>query len=235
MTVILPLIILIIIILLVTITAKKSTTIQWKYINRTGITWIIGIYVTLLVASVILFYSLPKEKFADVRTVSQEKIWAAERGYISFYDSAQKGAIHELEGVTRNGEWEFSYTDEKLQLIKGDTVTSIEVFAERKDTNDNKIEVSSYATDLMIEGVVIKDSLKPPGVELSGNNLRIIQPKITELKYAMFDKEFTISQFTSEPNKSVRYGGNAVMGNQILYLRIPKDLEVLGDIQFVNE
>jgi hypothetical protein len=62
--------------------------------------------------------------------------------------------------------------------------------------------------------------------------LSVKNPTQSEVKLAKFSKEFTITQFTGrkwmeEPHHT--------WGGSILYLRVPMDIKINGNIQFVGE
>ncbi|MBM6617415.1 hypothetical protein [Bacillus suaedaesalsae] len=223
-----------ILILIVSFMIKGS--VRWKFMNIRGTRWIVLIYGALLLVSTILFYILPNENNnKQNRTLSEKELQEISSSSIKAFEAATKGEIDNTKGVYRNGEWEFDFTGEKLVLTKGDAISSF-VVVEKKEINDGKVEVVSYATDLIIENVVLKEKLNPPGVELSGENLRIIMPEMQELNYSMFDKEFTITQFKPDRSREESYEGHMYMGNEILYVRIPKDVFMSGsDFQFVEK
>lgn len=221
----------IVILLFIVFMIKKS--IRWKFMNVRGTRWLLAIYASILLVSVIIFYSLPTENFQK-RMLTEKEVQEIANDSIHAFEAATKGEIDNTKGVYRNGEWEFDFSGEKLTLVKGDAISSF-VVVEKKDINDGKIEVVSYASDLVIENVVLKEKLNPPGIELSGENLRLIMPEMQELHYSMFDKEFTITQFKPGRSREELYEGNMYMGNEILYVRIPKDVFMSGDFQFVEK
>ncbi|KAA0550377.1 hypothetical protein FZW96_03295 [Bacillus sp. BGMRC 2118] len=224
------------IILLLFIVFMIKTGVRWKFINVRGSRWIIVGYGTILAISTIIFIILPHDSDKEYRRLSDKEMEQINNyDYtLDVLDSAKKGKIENTKGVYRNKKWEFDFTGEKLSLVKGDGIGTL-VVVEKKDKNDGKVEVSSYASELIIENVASQEKLNPPGVELNGENLRIIMPEMQELNYSMINKEFTITQFKQK--KSINdYQGSMTMAHEILYIRIPKDVIISGsDFEFVEK
>ena len=56
-----------------------------------------------------------------------------------------------------------------------------------------------------------------------------------DIHVGKFAKEFTISQFTSRNGIDLFSDVNRIRGENVLYIRVPKNVEVEGEVQFVTE
>jgi hypothetical protein len=83
----------------------------------------------------------------------------------------------------------------------------------------------------------IAELANPPGLTLTGDSLTIKNSKASNLAFTQFSNPFSVSQFTGEASL-FDHDTDITHGQSILYLRIPKDLELHDqsnqDIQFVE-
>jgi hypothetical protein len=108
---------------------------------------------------------------------------------------------------------------------------------ERKNTNDDKIEAVAYRTRSSMNDMDISKLINPIRVKLVGNLLTLQAPKQAKLKLSMFNNVFAVTQFSSEASL-FKHHSSFYDGQSILYMRIPKDLELINksdlNIQFVK-
>lgn len=88
----------------------------------------------------------------------------------------------------------------------------------------SQIDVVRYSTNYIFGGFDYTDEIKPPIVELAGNQLTIAEPPQVQLRVASFNKEFTITQFTDEVNFYKHYN---ISGIEALVIRVPANVEVV--------
>lgn len=84
-----------------------------------------------------------------------------------------------------------------------------------------------YSSGLLIDGYDFSDKLIPYRLELVDNTLNLRSPGQQKINISIMNDPFPVRQFTSESNFSRSFSG----GDQIIYLRIPKSLEVVNEEQ----
>ena len=100
----------------------------------------------------------------------------------------------------------------------------ISIFVERQINDDAAIEAFTYHTGLMIGGIDFSDELIPLKLELEDNRLNII-PIAQNIRLSIMGDSFPIRQFTGES----LFDHSFSTGDQLIYLKIPKDLKLIAD------
>lgn len=164
---------------------------------------------------------------------SQEEITKAEQVYKVIFstETPDKGKLDNLESVYKKGELNYQYSENELEIAplkEGMGISNI--FVERKETNDNKIQVFFYTTPTILKNYDVTEAMNPPRVYFTGKRLNIIAPEKAEIHVARFTKEFTLVQFSDE-KWIFDHQQNDLMGINIIYLQIPKNLKILNDEQ----
>lgn len=84
----------------------------------------------------------------------------------------------------------------------------------------------------------LSDEVKPLEIKWSQDTLTIMKPEFIDLNFAMFKKEFPITQFVEEDGLDPHSSGG-FMRHPILYLKVPKDLEIVdqtnGYVDFIEK
>ena len=106
--------------------------------------------------------------------------------------------------------------------------------AERKDRADGMVEIVNYATRTIIEGFDFSGRVRPHQVALHGNVLQVTGPQRLEVVLGMFSREFAAAQILGKDTAMLDGArsthNRTVPGSQLLYLRIPADVELQADI-----
>jgi len=198
-------------------------------VNNKKLQWILGIYLAILLLSAAAVYMIPKESFFAQDILTSEKIAKAQLAAGNLYEAAIEGKLDQVEGVSVNGQWNFDYTGNELKIIETDH--NLTIIAQRKEADDNKIEVSSYMPLTILEGIDFTGRIEPPKVMLVGNELIIKTMDLYQVEFVKFDRDFTVAQFWGNGAEQGRQGHQIshVAGNPLLYLRIPKGLQIDSD------
>ena len=194
--------------------------------------WLTGAYILILLGALVLFFLAPNGK-STFQEMSQEEINKADQVFNEIFntETPDKEKLDNLEGVYKKGELIFQYSENELEIApikKGMGIYNI--FVERKETNDNTIQVLFYTTQTIINKYDVTEAMNPPRIYFTGKRLNIIAPEKTEIHVAMFNKEFTMVQFSDE--KWFYYPHQRdIMGNDLIYIQIPKNVQILNDEQ----
>lgn len=150
-------------------------------------------------------------------------------------NALSKDKLNQMEGVYIKGKWNFTYNKNKLEIASSDSQNSgVWIFVERKDTNDNKVEAVYYTTKTIIDRIDLTDKINSPKLALEGDRLNIIKAEPYEIKLIKYQKEFTVTQFSLEKDMESQEKPSNVMGSRIIYLKIPKDIQLIFDSNKVN-
>ncbi|MBZ5750787.1 hypothetical protein [Metabacillus rhizolycopersici] len=213
---------------------KRGTLLQ-----KLNLKLVLGVYGALLLVAVVLFYLLPIEESLNKVVENQEELAKAERAGHLLINAASEGKQIEkenIDGVLIKKQWDFPYEGKQLEITQVDEqYSSAFILVERKDVEDNQVEVTQYYTRTIIENIELTDDIVPFTIELEEERLTISDTNMIDIHVGKFAKEFTISQFTSRNGIDLFSDVNRIGGENVLYIRVPKNVEVEGAVQFVTE
>lgn len=229
--------IVVVVLLFVSLLILKKVIYSINHLDGKRIKGVFGGYTAILFIALIVFYMLPSENFIYKEKDSQKNIDNENQVVQDFYDALQKGKVDKVKGVYKNGQWNFNLSENKLTIAtSGGEPFALSIYVQRKDTNDNKIEAVHYSTATLLEGVNISDKIIAPEVELKGNQLNVMMPKQQDIQFVKFIEEFTVRQFSKGKKvEDIDYNTTRmILGTRVLYLRIPKDVQLTFDSNKVN-
>ncbi|MEH7493904.1 hypothetical protein [Neobacillus niacini] len=215
--------------LLVNLTKRSSKVL----FSGSRIRWMFVGYLSILLVCTGLSPMLPKGEI----TYQKVDVNQLERDSNELYEAAIQGNIENVDSKyfvkTRN----FDYTEKQLNIaVVNEDFLSASIFVERKTTNDGKIEALHYQTGSGLNEMSISDLMQPLGINIDKNTLMLENPEKIKLEFSQFQQAFPINQFTGKGDFSDT--NNFYGGTSILYLKIPKDLELNNtyeiDLQYVE-
>jgi len=214
----------IIIIAIVALTAwimnKKGTKSKNYYSKK--VSWFLGGYIALLVFCMVLVTALPNRDMVQRKMVKEGDL---EKESTALYNSALEGKIDKTGKKYLTKRWSFEYQDRKLNIaVENHESFNTGIVVERKNTNDNKIEAVYYKSRSSINGIEVTGRIKPIDIKLARNTLTITKQSMVKIQFSQFENVFSINQFTG--GKMFYHESNFYEGQSILYLRIPKKLEL---------
>lgn len=160
------------------------------------------------------------------------------------------GSIASFDDYIGN-KWEFDLETDHLNITEQMNDIYMPIIIEEKEEADGILEVTTYRTPTVLEGVDITDELDPVGISFSSDTLEVMVT-YNNLKYVSFEPEFTTIQFSadssimthSEDDKWIDEDdewfdtGRIYLGDDLLYIRIPKGVKVEGsetlDIEYIK-
>ncbi|WP_144461646.1 hypothetical protein [Siminovitchia fortis] len=178
-------------------------------------------YGILLAASIFVFEALPvNKKEPDFNASSDDQL---DKEMNRLDEAIFDGRTDDIDSSLILNEWKWRYNGKELFLQDQDWFDGT-VVVERKADNDGIIEGTYYASSV-IGGVDLTDEYRSRQVELEDDTLHL-KGKWEEkkLKFAVFEKEFVITQFTGERKGAHDFGGFREIS--YLYLKVPKDLKL---------
>ncbi|WP_449241086.1 hypothetical protein [Desulfoscipio gibsoniae] len=189
---------------------------------------VVGFYMALLFISVPVFYAIAEPGAPE--PIEVDEIGPGQYSYHdpqlnAFYDALHEGRLTKYKSAEIIARWNFDYQEERLQITAPDYERySTFIAVERKDVRDGRLEVLSYAPKSPDRLTLAN----PPDIRLKGNQLEIIQPERIHLEAVRFYHDFTMAQFTGM-GLSTTGSDHFFLDGTLLYLRIPKDLQIDTD------
>lgn len=184
-------------------------------------------YIGVLLVSSIIYYVTMKEESVQADTEQYEQ--EAEELYTSLFN----GDVENIDMKYVKKTWKFPY--ERGEININQHIERSNIFIERTDELENEIEVTFYQSPLFYMGVDIHEKVMLPEVELLVDSLVVNEPEQVRIEAVTFQTSFIEGQFTGRGSWMDHY---PIFRTEVLYVRIPKELKVLGDggnIYFVPE
>ncbi|WP_158736847.1 hypothetical protein [Alteribacillus sp. YIM 98480] len=215
------------VLVLATVLVKK------RPLNGKGDLWLFGGYAAVLLFSSALFFLIAGEDNGTDEEISAE---IAEQEAQKLQAAAREGKDEDINKDYRKKQWTFEYEESQLSIETPDnSVNGTDILMERKEENDQVIEADYYQTPSSIEGKMAEPA-RNPSIQQTETALIIRNPEEDRLEYSAFKEEFPFNQGSEKIN--VFENSSLVLGSTLIYLRVPKDLNVNMDsyqVQYVNE
>jgi hypothetical protein len=215
--------------LLVNLTKRSSKVL----LSGSRIRWMFVGYLSILLIFSGLSPLLPEGEI----TYQKVDINQLESDSNELYEAAIQGKIENVDSKYIVKTRKFDYPEKQLNIaVVNEDFLSASIFVERKTTNDGKIEALHYQTGSGLNEMALSDLMQPLGINIDKNTLLLENPEKLKLEFSQFQQAFPINQFTGKGDFSDI--NNFYDGTSILYLKIPKDLELNNtyeiDLQYVE-
>lgn len=222
-TILLP--VLIIVSLVLVFILKRNPNKKRSFFYGQKVKWFFFGYVMLLILSVIVYTFILEERANGEEEAQGEDVEFATTDLGS-------DRLIRIENAEEKHRAKWDYDQQKLH-IDGDlgVYDTIPIIIDKKEVNDGEIEVVYYMGRSTIESYDISDQFKPMDFNLEDDELTITRTNVTHIEASAFSKEFTMNQFTEEIGGETGPFMNrgTFIGKRVIYLRIPKDLQLTYD------
>jgi len=212
------------------------------------ITWkrsiiLAGSYLGILILLVPMLYLLPNEGFANL-IEDRNQAEAQSFNTLSFEaltdltnHLAFTGDFDQQKGIYKNSNHIFKVDTKKL-LFNASANSIVKIFVERKDVDDGEIEVRTYVATQSIGTINFTTLMLPPAISYKNGTLSFMSADRQSLDFRQFNSDFTVAQF-KKLNKVVGNGMSSNFEWKIIYIRVPKSLEIdkgayNGQIQIIE-
>lgn len=230
----LPIIIMLILIGLIVFSINRVVSRRNKYINSKRIYWMLGGYVVVLLISTILSFTIPTNQDIVFFGGYFDLDFHPNLEHITSQSSLDEASVY----IVNKSEFSYEKDELNIQLNASDDqyYDVYQILVEKKDKADQVIEAVVYQTPTFINHWKITEYLDPIQVDLTLSTL-LIDNIWTEFSYASFKTEFPFRQFEEE--RQLWFEEDMVYGQQLLFLRVPKDVEIIEkenvDVVYLNE
>ncbi|WHY67551.1 hypothetical protein [Neobacillus sp. SuZ13] len=214
---------------------KRTVNNKGKSVSSPWVRRIFGGYISLLIICAIVVPFINGKDMSDLKKAPIDTI---EKEGKTVFDAAAAGKNDTIDRNFIEKKWDFEYREPKLNLsVETEEFFATQIFVERKNTNDHKIEAVAYRTRSSVNDMDISKVINPIRLTLAGDILTLQNSKKAKLKFSIFNQVFTVTQFTEQASL-FEHHSSFYDGQSILYMRIPKDLELINkpelNIQFVE-
>jgi hypothetical protein len=182
---------------------------------------IVIVYIALNILGVIFYYTIPKRIF--VQSISSVDLEQFEKYEVM--TNPQVLAIKSSEKKYNIENYNFDYDGKDLEI--NFTKENHQIIVDRKTLDDNKIEVYWYPGAITLNGIDFTSMIKEPNIKLIRSKLNIECEK-QKYRLTQFSKDIAIKQFYEKIDNESN-SGVTNYGSDIIYIRIPKNLKILGD------
>ena len=208
---------------------NRNTLLSWR-----GNLIFSGIYLAVLLAAVPIFYALPKEGFSKLVNHNNQAQELAQNTLSALYNNhlPPGGNLDNHSGLYKNSSHTFSIDTnsidtKKLIINEVPPAGSQPVFVTRKKVDDGKIEVSTYIAPQIDNTIDFTKLVLPPIITYQNGTLSLDAPH-QSLNFIQFNPDFMVNQFKKQ--NPGRYANSYIsLGQTIVYIRIPKSLEIGND------
>ncbi|MGJ7922066.1 hypothetical protein [Neobacillus sp. LXY-4] len=205
-----------------------------KILINNRVQWIFAGYVVILLISAGIVTLLPVNKMTYEKIDNSEDLSKENE---ELYYAAVEGRINEVNPALINKQWTFNYSEKTLHIeVEKEGEFYNQIVVEKKETNDQKIEAVFLKSRSVVNDWDVTKLINPIRVRLTGDTLKIINPEFVKIEFSQLGSVFAINQFTG--TGWTNNNSSFIDGQSILYLKIPKDLELIEkkyvNLQFVN-
>jgi len=211
----------------------------WPTITR-RLTWknnliSAGIYFVLLLLLVPVFALLLKHDFVhsskdgdkELLITQAPRDWSVDSWK---YHIPPDGRFEEQSGLYKNSSQTFPADTKQITLESSADTGYNPIYIERKDSEDGVIEVSSYVAPHYADSIDFTRMVSPPRISFEKGILTIEDPSQQNLRFKSLSDSFTVNQFKQKDQKTQR-GSISMFGGKAVYIRIPKNLEIIHDAE----
>ncbi|RRN72884.1 hypothetical protein EI200_06835 [Peribacillus simplex] len=217
MTAILPLVILILIFGVFIFMVRFAG----KFVTPKVTHWLLFIYIGVLLLGTAFVPFIIDDSMSQK---GMEKVVDTDRELSDLYSNLNKGEIDQVDAKYLMKERNFSDYQNKTIKVKSSNGDGSQILVERKTNNDDTIEAFIFGNGLIIDGYDFSRKLKPYHLELKDDTLTINLPQQQDINLIITKADFPIRQFTGESIINPSFSTD-----QVVYLRIPNNLELIAD------
>jgi hypothetical protein len=127
-------------------------------------------------------------------------------------------------GLYRNSSQTFNNDTKKLAFKVSSNSGNHPIFVARKKVDDGKIEVSTYVATQLAGTIDFTKLVLPPIITYQNGTLSV-ESTHQSLNFIECNADFTINQFKNQ-NMEDRNGLSTNFGEGVIYVRVPKSLEI---------
>lgn len=179
--------------------------------------WLVLIYIGVLLLSTVFVPFIIDDSMSQK---GMEKVVDTDQELSDLYASLDKG---EMDAKYLRKESSLSYDQNQTLKVESRDKGVSQIYIERKESHDDTIEAFVFGTGLMIEGYDFSSKLKDYHFKLMDDTLTINPPQ-QDIRLIITKTNFPIRQFTDESIMNPSFSS----GDQVVYLRIPNNLELIA-------
>lgn len=187
-----------------------------------------GLYLGVLIMLVPMLLMLPDKGYIKLIENRDQAIGLSQNLIDELNHHLTTGqSLDKLQGIYKISGQNFKVETNKLLFIFNERnfTGDYRIFVERKDVDDGEIGVSTYATTQLAGGIDLTKLILPPAVSFQKGTLSLKSPSRQTFEFKQFKNDFTVDQFKLQ-NYGNFIGMRSSFGGQVIYISVPKSLEI---------
>jgi len=189
---------------------------------------VIIVYVAIMLLGTGFYYTIPKTNLIKGMAGTEIKEPVDLKFQYEFLENPKLLTDKAMQEKHKIRSYTFDYKDKELGFKFEEQEN---IVLERKETVDSKIEVYWYPGVQFVNGVDLSHLIKEPEVNLVDKKLNIKFEK-QRFNYTKFSKDVVLNQFFKDNNKEKDRGIMGSLNSGIIYIKVPKNLEITGEEQY---
>ncbi len=183
--------------------------------------WLILMYTFVLLATSV---AAPFVSTKTAEFTAQEPQEEAETVGYELTEMVKSRQLEKIDEKYISAEYLFEGVEQETLQLTSNLENWTHIYVDKKEVNDGKIEAVIYQQPLIIDGADFSEVLEPYEIELEGDKLTI-RAKQKALNMAVMHSPFPVRQLT---NVNMMHH-SSIGGDQLIYLKIPRDLKLKTD------
>lgn len=183
------------------------------------------IYLGILILLVPILYVLPNKGFMkSIGTPSQFNIISQIEIADWLANLPEEGDFPKQPGIYNNSSNTYKVDSKKL-AIEGFSKGHYQIFVGRKTVDDGEINVSSYIATHSADYIDFTKLVLPPTSTYKNGTLFLKPANYQTFDFKQFSSDFTVKQFKTRAMEAEN-GMTLVFGWKVVYIRVPKSMEI---------
>lgn len=186
------------------------------------------VYVVIMLLGTGFYYTIPKTNLVKGMAGTEIKESVDLKLQYEFLENPKLLTDKAMQEKHKIRSYTFDYKDQELGFRFEEQE---HIVLERKEAEDNKIEVYWYPGVQYVNGVDLSHLIKEPEVNLVDKKL-IIKFEKQRFNFTKFSKDVVLNQFIKDSNKEQDRGIMGSLNSGVIYIKVPKNLNITGEEQY---
>ena len=220
-----PLILLLIVILFLTFMLKGKGEVKSNYSSSNRRFFLLYVYVGVLIVAFVVSLFLPSERegqFTEINSREYEQVDG------KLYNDIYAGRISSVDKKLIEEVREIKLPGERLVLQNFDQYQPLSIVVERTEESGNSVEMTIIKHRVIANRVDLTDMFDSVNVTVEGEKMKIHQEGQQEVVMGVIEQGFPFYLF-NDKSRFYRNNSYTSMGEQIIYLRVPNNIEIVYD------
>lgn len=180
---------------------------------------IIIVYLGVLLISAPVMYFIPKSIFSGSNKPDANMLNIQKYKSEMFRKYADKGELDKFHDVEKNKTYHFDAESDVLHF-ETPGYDSYPIWVEEKQTNDGIIDVQTYTTPYIANGIDVTKKVPPIDISYRNALLKVVDARGSTISMISFKPNFLMKQFEKEDV----FDSYTYIGVHAIYIKIPQGM-----------